>query len=148
MSSFTEKEKMATHLLKGLLQTQHNADYNEFKKTVSGYTDACFHQDLVDCVTYKIMDALAENDVDICQYNDKCYFYLESEQEIDKMKDVISRIKPNFLWKVATEIDDYDGTYIVKTFFNRYLNVLEFTYFYNVVFGVMADELMTGEKMI
>ena len=130
MSSFTEKERMATHLLKGLLQTQHNADYNEFKKTVSGYTDACFHQDLVDCVTYKIMDALDEDDVDICQYNDKCYFYLESEQEIDKMnqqgkeakdiKDTITMMADDK--KEETAAKEYAINKIKESLFNSQYN--------------------------
>ena len=145
--TFTQREDKAKDLLAELAETSNNADYLGFKKSVANYMDACFNLDLVGRTMSRIMDAIEEDD-DINEYVNSSYFYLESEQEIDKMKDVISRIKPNFLWKVATEIDDYDGTYIVKVFFNRYLNVLEATCFDTAVFGIMAEELTTGEEII
>lgn len=145
--TFVKREAKAKDLLAKLVETSNSADYLSFKKSVANYTDACFNQDLVDCTVSRIMDAI-ETDDDINNYVDSDYFYLESEQELKNLKDVIKRTDSQFIQKVATEIDDYDGTYIVKVFFNRYLNVLEATYFDNAVFGIMAEELTTGEKII
>lgn len=145
--TFTQREDKAKDLLAELAEISNNADYLSFKKSVANYIDAYFNQDLVECTMSRIMDAIEEDD-DINDYVNSSYHYLDSEQELEHLKDVIKRTDAQFIKKVATEIDDYDGTYIVKVFFNRYLNVLEATYFDNAVFGIMAEELMTGEKII
>lgn len=145
--TFTQREDKAKDLLAELAEISNNADYLSFKKSVANYIDACFNLDLVGRTMSRIMDAIEEDD-DINDYVNSSYYYLDSEQELEHLKDVIKRTDSQFIKKVATEIDDYDGTYIVKVFFNRYLNVLEATCFDSAVFGIMAEELTTGEEII